>query len=86
MPPCHPASPNATPLAGPAVRPAPSAAARRMRRPRLRRQKKLRWLGLELRETEITALIRRGYLTNDTRNDLAAVKNAFYRFLDQTLT
>jgi hypothetical protein len=57
-----------------------------MRRPRLRRQKKLRWLGLELRETEITALIRRGYLTNDTRNDLAAVKNAFYRFLDQTLT
>jgi hypothetical protein len=56
-----------------------------MRRHRLRRQKKLHWLGLELRETEITALIRRGYLTNDTRNDLAAVKNAFYRFLDQTL-
>jgi hypothetical protein len=45
----------------------------------------MRWLGLELRETEIMALIRRGYLTNDTRNDLAAVKNAFYRFLDQTL-
>jgi hypothetical protein len=40
---------------------------------------------IELRETEIDALIRRCLLEEDTRNDLQAVKKAFYYFLDRTL-
>jgi hypothetical protein len=40
---------------------------------------------IELRETEITALIRKGLLNNDARNNLSSVKRAFYAFLDRTL-
>jgi hypothetical protein len=40
---------------------------------------------IELRETEVTALIRKGFLKEDTRNDRRAVMSAFYGFLDQTL-
>jgi hypothetical protein len=64
---------------------APSSAALRMRRHRERRRKALRCLTIELRETEITALIRKGLLNEDVRNDLRAVKTAFYGFLDRTL-
>jgi hypothetical protein len=64
---------------------APSAAAFRMRRHRTRRRKALRCLTIELRETEITALIRKGLLNEDVRNDHRAVKRAFYGFLDRTL-
>jgi hypothetical protein len=41
---------------------------------------------IELRETEIATLIRKGLLSNDARNDLNAARNAFYSFLDKTLT
>jgi hypothetical protein len=40
---------------------------------------------IELRETEICALIREGLLNNDARNDLSSIKRAFYAFLDRTL-
>jgi hypothetical protein len=40
---------------------------------------------IELRETEITALIRKGLLKEDVRDDLRSVKTAFYGFLDRTL-
>jgi hypothetical protein len=40
---------------------------------------------VELRETEIDALIRRGLLNNETRNDPSAVIDALYGFLDSTL-
>jgi hypothetical protein len=40
---------------------------------------------IELRETEIGALIRKGFLKEDARNDLRAVKSSFYGFLDGTL-
>ena len=40
---------------------------------------------IELRDTEITALIRKGFLRDDARHDLQAVKKAFYVFLDRTL-
>jgi hypothetical protein len=40
---------------------------------------------IELRETEVTALIRKGLLKDEARNDLRAVKKAFYGFLDRTL-
>ena len=62
--------------------PAPSAAAFRMRRHRERRRKGLRCMTIE---TEVTALIRKGFLKDDARNDLRAVKSAFYGFLDRTL-
>jgi hypothetical protein len=65
--------------------PAPSAAALRMRRHRERHRDGLRCMTIELRETEVTALIRRGLLKGETRNDLRAVKSAFYKFLDRTL-
>jgi hypothetical protein len=62
-----------------------SAAAERMRRHRKRRRNGLRCLIIELRETEITKLIRRGFLAEETRNDSSAVRRAFYDFLDCTL-
>ena len=40
---------------------------------------------IELRATEIEALLRRGLLKAETRNDWRAVKKAFYEFLDRTL-
>jgi hypothetical protein len=40
---------------------------------------------IELRETEIDALIRRGLVDNETRNDPHAVSVALYAFLDTTL-
>ena len=64
---------------------APSAAALRMRRHRERRRGGLRCMAIELRETEVEALIRIGLLRDDARNDHRAVKSAFYSFLDRTL-
>jgi hypothetical protein len=56
-----------------------------MRRHRERRRGGLRCLLIELRITEIDALIRRGLLTSETRNDPDAVSDALYAFLDSTL-
>ena len=56
-----------------------------MRRYRERRRKGLRCLLIQLRETEVDALIRQGLLRLETRNDLSAVRKAFYTFLDSTL-
>ncbi len=60
-------------------------AAQRMRRSRERRREGLRCLTVELRETEITSLIRRRLLTNENRSDMRAVRRALYQFLDSTL-
>jgi hypothetical protein len=60
-------------------------AAERMRLHRARRSKGLRCLTIELRETEIDALIRKGFLKPDTRNKQTAVTDALYIFLDRTL-
>ena len=73
------------PSDGSKATPKPSAAAHRMRRHRERRRDGLRCMTVELRETEIDALIRRGLLEEDTRNDLQAVRTAFYGFLDRAL-
>jgi hypothetical protein len=75
--------PTNTPTAQPA-RPR-SAAAERMRLHRERRRQGLRCLMIELRETEIDALIRKGLLKPEMRNDADAVSEAFYAFLDHTL-
>jgi hypothetical protein len=63
----------------------PSAAAERMRLHRERRRQGLSCLTIELRETEIDALVRRGLLKAETRNDEHAVRMALYAHLDQTL-
>ena len=63
-------------LSGPAIR---------MRRHRERRRDGLRCLLVELRATEIDALVRRGLLKGETRNDRRAIQAAFYEFLDGTL-
>jgi hypothetical protein len=63
----------------------PSAAAERMRLHRERRRLGLHCLTVELRDTEIDALVRKGLLTPETRNDMYAVRKALYEHLDQTL-
>jgi hypothetical protein len=55
-----------------------SPAAERMRRHRQRRSEGLRCLVLELRETEIDALIRMKYLKPEMRNNAGAITNAMY--------
>ena len=62
-----------------------SSAALRMRRHRERRRDGLRCMTIELRETEVAELVRKGFLEEDARNDSQALRNAFYRFLDRTL-
>ena len=62
-----------------------SSAAERMRRHRKRRRNGLRCLIIELRETEITRLIRDGFLAAEARDDSSAVTRAFYEFLDRTV-
>jgi len=56
-----------------------------MRRHRERRRDGLRCLTIELRETEIDALIRNELLKPETRNDPSAIIDALYVFLDRTL-
>ena len=62
-----------------------SSAAERMRRHRQRRRNKLRCLTIELREREIDALIRKGLLKPETRNEIYDLQMALYAFLDGTL-
>jgi hypothetical protein len=56
-----------------------------MRLHRERRRNGMRCLIIELHETEIDALIRKGLLKPETRNDPSAVREALYTFLDGTL-
>jgi hypothetical protein len=62
-----------------------SSAAERMRRHRERRRDGFCCLWVELHVTEIDALTRMKYLTEETRNDPNQVREALYAFLDQTL-
>ena len=59
--------------------------AERIRRHRERRRDGLRCFCIELRETEIEALIRKGMLKPETRNDRNAVLDAIYCHLERTL-
>ena len=65
--------------------PSRSAGAERMARCRQRRRNGMRCLMIELRETEVDALIRHRLLGPDDRNNRAAVKKALYHFLDDAL-
>jgi hypothetical protein len=64
----------------------PSLAAERMRRHRQRRRDGLHCLVIELRDTEIETLIRKGLLKWETRNDRSAIIKALYAFFDRTLS
>jgi hypothetical protein len=66
----------------PAVR---SDAAERMRRHRKRRRDGLRCLMIEIRDSEVEALIRKGALKDAARNDPSAICDALYAHLDRTL-
>jgi hypothetical protein len=56
-----------------------------MRAHRQRRREGLRCLTIELRETEIDALARKGFLKADARNDPNSIQMALYEFLERTL-
>ena len=60
-------------------------AAERMRLHRDRRRRGLRCLMIELRETDVDALIRGGLLEHETRNDRNAVLKALYGHFNRTL-
>ena len=62
-----------------------SACARRMRLHRKRRQRGLRCIMIELRASEIEALVGRGLLRAETSNSEQAIKEALYSFFNQTL-
>ena len=63
-----------------------SLAAERMRLHRERRRNGLRCLTVLLRETEVDALIRMGFLLAETRHDNVEVMDAIHRYFDQTLS
>jgi hypothetical protein len=70
------------PSAEPASR---SPAAERMRRHRQRRRDGFRCLIIELRETEVDVLIRKGLLPAENRQDYASVQSALYALFDDAL-
>jgi len=66
-------------LADPPVSPA----AVRMRRYRARRREGLRLVQVQLRETEVDALIESGWLEEHSRNNSNAVIDALHRLFDR---
>jgi len=74
-----------TPMPPTTMRPGRSAAAERMRLHRERRRQGLRCFTIELRETEIDTLIRKGLLKAETRNDPCAIIDGLYAHLERTL-
>jgi hypothetical protein len=69
-------------MTSPAATPTRSTAAERMRAHRQRRRDGLRCLTIELRETEIEALLGK---KTDGRNDMDAIRDALYAHLERTL-
>ena len=59
--------------------------ARRMRLHRERRRDGMRCLMVELHDTEVDALVRRGLLRPETRHDRNAIADALYDHLERTL-
>jgi len=70
---------------GNAPEPSISLGAARMRRHRKRRRDRLRCLTVELRDSEIEALIYRGFLMPEMRNSKNAILNALHTYFDITL-
>jgi len=53
---------------------------------RERKKRGLKCVTLEIRSTEIAALVKRGLLADTDHGSLTAVRDALYGHLDQTLT
>jgi hypothetical protein len=70
---------------GPPIAKPRSSAAERMRAHRQRRRDGLRCVTVEIRDAEIVALIRKGMLKIDARNNLDAIRDALYAHLERTL-
>ena len=62
-----------------------SSAPERMRLHRERRRNGMRSLWIELRVTEIDALVRIGFLQAEARNDPNAIREGSYEYLEQPL-
>ena len=63
----------------------PSTVARHMRLHRARKLVGPRFLTLEVRKTEVAALVRKGLLSADSQTDAKAIRDAFYALLDRSL-
>jgi hypothetical protein len=59
-----------------------SPAAERMRRYRERKRAGRRCIIVEIFESDIDALVRKGWLGHETRNDPIEIVNAIYKLLD----
>ncbi len=62
-----------------------SAAAERMRRSRERRRDGMRFVGIDVRDSEIAELVRRGLLAADDTDDHAAIAEAVGALLDEMM-
>jgi len=62
-----------------------SPAAERMRRYRERRHNGRRCVTLEILELEIDALVEKGFLGRETRNDPIEIARALYKLFEETL-
>lgn len=62
-----------------------SSAAARMRLYRRRRREQFRCVTIQLHELQLEALIDRGWLKAETRNDPAALNDALHAYLGYTL-
>jgi len=45
----------------------------------------LRYVGIEVRETEVSELVIRGFLAEEDRNTTLAIRDGLHRFLDAYL-
>ena len=62
-----------------------SLAAERMRRHRQRRREGLTHIGIDLRKSEIDGLVRLGFLSAETRNDVTAIRKGLYQYFETRL-
>jgi len=63
-----------------------TSSSHRMTLHRARRRRGLRYIGLEVRDTEISELVRRGLVAEQDSNDCTAIRDAIYRFFDMHLS
>ena len=62
-----------------------SPAAERMRRHRQHRREGLTHIGIDLRRSEIDGLVRLGFLSAETRNDVMAIRKGLYHYFETML-
>lgn len=63
-----------------------TSSSNRMSLHRARRKRGLRYVGIEIRDTEVSELVRRGLIEGHNRYDCAAIRDVIYRFFDTHLS